>query len=254
MIKSITGFLVLIFLYSCSGKIERTNSTEEIVPNVSVKFKNVEPEISIESVCKCSNGIETFYKNVPLLVFNFSNGKSVSICGYKDPNLQTENLCISTLDVFDCKSGESYVEYGVMENCIIITRKDSLIIQLVKFLPTGENWKWESNQIAEQIITTDLNEIKVHEIKSNYNPLHIHHKQQSDFLNSLKKGQGFGSNWENDLGRLEVLSLLGNEEAWEILKNYEEYTGEQTDGAISEQWIDAVTIVRWITEKNKKRW
>jgi hypothetical protein len=249
MIKPITYLLVLTLLISCSWKTERTNSTEEVIPNVSVKSDNIESEISIDNVCKCYNGIGASDKDNPLLIFNFSNGKSVSICGYKDPDLQTENLNISEFNVFDCKSGESYVEYGAMENCILITKKDTLTIQLLKFLPTGENWKWKSVQIAEQVITTDLNKIKVLEINTKYKPTHIENKQQSGFLNSLKQGQGFGNNWEDDLGRLEVLSLVGNEKAWEILKNYETFTGKQTDGAIAEQWKDAVATVGWIIGK-----
>ncbi len=35
-----------------------------------------------------------------------------------------------------------------------------------------------------------------------------------------------------DLGKLEVLSLLGVDKAWEILENYEEFTGEKMDGAL----------------------
>jgi hypothetical protein len=65
----------------------------------------------------------------------------------------------------------------------------------------------------------------------------------------LKKGNGFGSEWESDLGKLEVLSLLGNNDAWEILKNYEDFTRDTTDGALSEQWEDAVATVKWIKEK-----
>ena len=119
----------------------------------------------------------------------------------------------------------------------------------MKSFPIGENWKWKPIQIAEQVITTDLNEIKAFEIKPKYKPTYIKPKQQSDFLNSLKKGQGFGDNWVDDLGRLEVLSLLGNEKAWEILKNYSEYTGRQTDGEIAEQQEGAVNTVRWLTKK-----
>jgi hypothetical protein len=52
---------------------------------------------------------------------------------------------------------------------------------------------------------------------------------------------------EDDLGRLEVLSIQGNEKAWKILKNYEKFTGEKADGALAEQWKDAVATVGWIT-------
>jgi len=249
MTRTITLTLISIFLLSCSEKTEKTNSTEKINPTISEETEIVQPKIDKEKTCQCYNGIGASEKDNPLLIFDFSNGKSVSICGFKDPDLQTTELNISEFNVFDCLSGKSYVEYGAMENCIIKTKKDTLIIQLLKFLPTGENWKWSSVQIAEQIITTDLNEIKVLKIKTKYQPTSIDNKLQSDFLRTLKRGQGFGNNWEDDLGRLEVLSLLRNEKAWEILKNYEDFTGEQTDGALAEQWKDAVATVGWITGK-----
>ena len=251
MIKS-TYILISALLISCFWKTEKTNTTEENISIVTKKTKIIETEISNDSYCKCFNGIGASDKDKPLLTFNFSNGKSVSVCGYKDPDLETKNLNISEFNVFDCSNGKSYAQYGALQNCIIITKKDTLIIQLMKSFPIGENWKWKPIQIAEQVITTDLNEIKAFEIKPKYKPTYIKPKQQSDFLNSLKKGQGFGGNWVDDLGKLEVLSLLGNEKAWGILKNYEEYIGEKTDGALAEQWKDAVATVSWITEKNKK--
>jgi len=245
MIKTITFTFISILLFSCSWETEENISRNDFIQ--TEKIKNVKPKINSKKECQCYNGIGASEKDNPLFVFDFSNGKSISICGFKDSELQTDFLNISEFNVFDCVSGKSYAEYGAMENCIIKTKQDTLIIQLLKFLPTGKDWKWISVQIAEQIITIDLNEIEVSKIKAKYKPIFINSNIQADFLSSLDRGKGFGENWEDDLGRLEVLSLLGNEKAWEILKNYEIFTGEQTDGALAEQWKDAISTVEWIT-------
>ena len=244
MKRTIIHSLIVIILFSCTEKVEKQNSDKMLNSIISEKTELVNQKVVKERKCQCFDGIGASEKDTPILIYEFSNGKSISICGYQDSELN-----ISEFNVFDCQSGKSYVEYGAMENCEIKTKKDTLIIQLLKFLPTGENWNWESVQIAEQVFTTDLNEIKVLDIKPKYKPISIESKQQSDFLNSLKKGQGFGNNWENDLGKLEVLSILGNKKAWEILKNYEEFTGVKTDGALAEQWGSAVSTVSWVTGK-----
>ncbi len=249
MIRKIIFILVLsIFILSCGEK----NSKKNIVKTES-KAQNVDQEMPIEKEsekkCNCYNGIGSSENDKPILTFDFSNGKSVSICGYKNPDSKYNELLISEFNIFDCLNGKQFVEYGAMENCLIKTEKDTIKIQLLKFLPIGENWKWTSIKVAEQIIIPDLNDLKISELNASYSPIRINNGQQRDFLNSLKNGQGFGEDWEENIGKLEVLSLSGNDKAWEILKNYEEFTGQQTDGAIAEMWKEAIATVEWLTDK-----
>ncbi len=68
----------------------------------------------------------------------------------------------------------------------------------------------------------------------------------------MKKGKGIGENWEKIIDFLETLSINGNEEAWNILKNYKSFTGQETDGAIAETWKDAIATVEWIKKQGKK--
>jgi len=141
------------------------------------------------------------------------------------------------------------VEYGAIQICKIEEKKDTLTIYELKYLPIGTNWNWELIQIAKQeILVTEGNLIANPQIPD-LEKFIIEETEQTQFLNSLKKGNGFGAEWESDLGKLEVLSLLGNKKAWEILKNYEEFTEDKTDGALAEQWKDALATVEWINEK-----
>ena len=218
---------------------------------LKVKTQNTFNSVSEQKVagCNCFNGIGSSDQDTPALTFSFSNGKAVSICGYKSDESTPNELLISEFNIFDCSNGTKYVEYGALENCAIKTAKDLIKIELLKYLPTGENWTWKTITIAEQQLTPHSNELKASELKPSYTPVQISEDQQKAFLTGLKKGQGFGENWEEDIAKLEVLALNGNNRAWEILKNYEAFTGEQTDGALAETWKEAIATVEWLTAK-----
>ena len=240
MSSKITIILILsLFILSCGEKNNKKQTTNSL--------KKIEKVLTEK--CKCYDGIGSSENDLPILTFAFSNGKSVSVCGYKNPDSKADELLISEFNVFDCLNGKQFVEYGAMENCLIKTGNDTIKIQLLRLLPVGEDWKWTSVEIAEQIITTDLNELKISELTTNYSPIEISNDQQSAFFNNLQKGQGFNENWEDILGKLEVLSLNGNEKAWKILKNYDDFTGFNPDGALSESWKAAIATVEWITNK-----
>lgn len=231
-----------IFLFTaCSVKLETTKSSETNKSAIEVLDK-------IE--CQCYNGIGSTEKDEPISTFEFSNNRSVSICGFKLPVSKDDELLITEFNVFDCSNGNKLVEYGADNNCMITFKSDSLKIELLKYLPSGDNWHWELSKIGEQTIKQELNTLKVSELTGNFNKTKINKAEQNDFLNSLKKGQGYGKDWEENIGRLEVLSLIGNQKAWGILKDYEVFVGEPTDGALAQTWKDAVANVKWVTGMN----
>jgi hypothetical protein len=198
--------------------------------------------------CGCFGGIGSSESDAPSLKTTFSNGTSLSICGYFDEkDQQEEGLTMSEFNVFDCKTGASLVEYGAVQTCIIKEEKDAIIIKELKRLPVGKDWNWEFIQIAQQEITASEDGATVSESVPALGAFTIDEATQEAFLNSLQKGAGIRlSESEKELGRLEVLSLLGNEKAWEILKNYAEFIGGTPDGYIAEQWHDAIATVEWI--------
>ncbi len=223
---------------------DKKNSPE--MQTIQVKEEIAE---SSESVCKCFNGIGSSENDKPITTSTFSNGTSVSLCGFFDKEMQGEGLIMSEFNVFNCQTGDVLVEYGALQICRIEEQEDLLIVKELKYLPIGSNWNWELIQIGKQEIRLNEGKVDVTPQIPELEKFAIDEVIQRQFLNSLKKGKGFGSEWESELGKLEVLSLLGNDDAWEILKNYEDFTGDKTDGALAEQWKDAVATVKWITEK-----
>lgn len=157
---------------------------------------------------------------------------------------------ISEFNVFNCKTGGQLVEYGAVQNCIVKKDELGLTITELKYLPAGENWKWEQVEIGLQQIFVNENELVVLEQKPAFEQVDIDESKADSFLIELKnlKGTGKLDNPEEILGRLEILALNDFKNAVEILYDFENYFNYQTDGAIAEQWKDAVATVKWIKE------
>lgn len=210
----------------------------------SCNNKTIKCQDKAKSVCNCfdSNGLKNESK--PVLEKIFLNGKRISICG--SLHKKESELRVSEFNVFDCSTGKSLTEYDGTQDCRIIEKADTLIIQELKYLPTGKNWAMNSIQVGEQIITTKRKKLIIYPLFPKFESFSIDDLDAKTFLKSLKKGQGFSNEWEIELGKLEALTLLGNKEAESILENYEEFMGEKTDGALAEDWKEALAITRWL--------
>ena len=237
-----TNFKLLIVLFIIL--ISSCKNRKPINDNLSKNKSKVEVTEFVKTDCKCFNGIGSSKGDTAILTMKFSNGQNISICGFLDKKM--EGIILSEFNVFDCNSGKSLTEYDATQICRIMEKSDTLIIQELKYLPTGKNWTWNLIQIGEQIITTEDKEILTAELLPKLEKFTIDDNDIQVFLNSLKKGSGHNSEWELEIGKLETLTLLGNEKAKSILENYEEFTGQKTDGALAETWKDAKATTQWI--------
>ena len=198
--------------------------------------------------CGCFNGIGSSESDKPSLTIEFTNGTTLSVCGYEQERLSENEVLISEFNVFNCKTGEQLVEYGAVQNCIVKKDELGLTITELKYLPAGENWKWEQVEIGLQQVFAKENELVVLEQKPAFEQADIDESKADSFLNELKslKGTGKIDNPEEVLGRLEILAMNDVKEAVDILNDFENYFHYQTDGAIGEQWKDAVATIKWI--------
>ena len=189
-------------------------------------------------------------KDKPSLIIEFSNGTLLTVCGYEQEKLNENEILISEFNVFNCETGESLVEYGAVQNCIVKKDELGLKIKELKFLPAGENWKWEQVKIGLQQIFVKENRLIVLEQKPAFEQVKIDKTKSDSFLEEIRKMKGIGQfeNPEEILGKLEILALNDFKEAIDILYDFENYFNYQTDGAIAEQWKDAVETVKWISE------
>jgi hypothetical protein len=236
MVRLIILFICILTL-ACKNKSETKSAVNEIpVVITNDKYKS----------CNCFEGIGSKKGDTATFVINFTNGQSISVCGFVDK--EKEGTIISEFNVFECRTGKSLTEYDAIQICRLDEKKDSLIIQELKYLPTGKNWTWNLIQIGEEIITIKDHKIITSGNKPKLEKFAIDDNDAKIFLKSLTKGKGHNNNWEIEIGKLEVLTLLGNERAKYILENFEEYTGQETDGAVRETWKDAKATIEWIKQ------
>lgn len=198
--------------------------------------------------CGCFDGIGSSESDKPSLTIKFGNGTTLSVCGYEQERLRENEVLISEFNVFNCQTGEQLVEYGAVQNCIVKKDELGLTITELKYLPAGEHWKWKQVKVGLQQMCVKENQLVVLEQKPAFEQVQIDETRTNSFLEQLRKIRGTGKidNPEEVLGRLEILALNDVEEAVEILDDFENYFKYQTDGAIAEQWKDAVTTVKWI--------
>mgnify|MGYP006146250139 CR=1 FL=1 len=177
--------------------------------------------------------------------FNFKNGQSLIICGFE------ENDLILEFNVIDCSSEKSISEYSAVQTCTYEFKNDTLKIFELKLLPSGKNWKWQFEKISVEIFTLKNNKIiKIPPKPIFYVDIQMSDFEQNEFINDIilnkDNGMQYDWEWEEIIGKLELLSLIKNEKALEILLNLEKITNYQLDGAFKEQYNDAISNINWI--------
>lgn len=235
---------------SISNTIESSSTISSNIKN-NITLNSQETDKSgtvVNNECKCFNGIGSSANDKPVKTFTFKNGVEVSICGYSESGNETIGLKISEFEIFDCKSGKSYVTFDAVENCFIKTSNDSIIVNLLDYLPNNSRWEWKSVIKAKQVITSKADSLNISQLIVCYKKTGYETKIAAEYLNNLEKGKEFDEEWEETIGRLKFLSLEGNSHAWEILKEYDKFTGFIPDGAMAEDWKDAIATVKWITD------
>ncbi|SEP57169.1 hypothetical protein [Flavobacterium urocaniciphilum] len=241
-------FLISCITISChSNQTEKEKKTDLVNTQLITKkdsLKGINKKNKNSSQCLCFDGIGSKKGNEPIHTFEFTNGKKIIVCGYLET--ESEDITISEFNIFDCETEKPLVEYGATRICKIVKKKDTLQINEYTNLPILKNFEWKLVKIGKQTITTKNNQFIISKIVPDLEKFQIDEVVAEKFLKNLKKGQGFGENWETEICFLEVLSLKGNEKAWNILKNYETFIGQETDGAIAETWKDAVSLVEWV--------
>jgi hypothetical protein len=235
--------IYVLFFFSCQEKVKETDIS--LSKSSTLTEISNQAEIMSDNFCKCFEGIGSSKSDSPIYTFKFQNGKTISVCGFLDKEM--EGFTISEFNVFDCKTGESYVEYGALEICRLVEMKNSIVISELKYLPSGNDWSWELLKIAEREIKTKADSIVVTSRIPKFEKINVDAKVRDAFLNSLTSK--INNDWELEIGKLELLALNNDSDAWEYLKKYKNLKDGIVDGAHSEILNDAIENVKWIRKK-----
>ncbi len=233
-------FSICFFLNSCSFKGYDKGSSGEL---------------QVREQCGCFDGIGSSSNDEPILVFNLNEMKSISVCGYKEEGISDQNsIFASEFNIFDCPSGNSLVEYSAIELCRLEKAESEFRIFLVKYLPSGKNWKLNYEDIGIQKIKIVNNDIEVDDIKPYFKKSSIDSVLVNNFFSELDQMKGEGNKLVNDveviISKLEYLSLNENVKAMSILSNFESFFNIELDGALSEALSNAIATTSWIRSSN----
>ncbi|WP_321996903.1 hypothetical protein [Draconibacterium orientale] len=198
--------------------------------------------------CGCFDGIGSTENDKPSLTVEFSDGDKISVCGYEEKKISDNKVLISEFDVFNCKTGLSLTQYDAVQNCQVSIENGILVIIELKYLPAGDNWKWIQVPIGiEKVLKNGIKVLATGQTPS-FEEFKIEKEIIEKFYSELDSIEVNGeiNDPENVIGKLEILALNGEQKARTILFDFENYFNYETDGAIAEQWKDAVAIVKWI--------
>lgn len=238
--KLTISLLLLWGIYASCGNTQITN-TKNVVTS-----ENQDSKEKLETKnCTCFNGIGSTVGEAPILSHSFSNDETIIVCGYQEHEL------ISEFDLFNCKNGNSLVRYGAVQICHIKSRKDTIEIIELKNLP-ATNWEMRLLPIGRELIVITDHVIASLGQQAHFKNPEISLEQQSEFLDDLDLNKNNSLqhdwDWEEILAKLEVLSLMKNKRAKKFLFNIQEITKYQFDGALSEQYKEALANVNWMEE------
>jgi hypothetical protein len=249
--KNIIPLLIVLFLISSCSKTKKKVIEQKIETSKKTIDSITKPK---EEVCLCFNGIGSIKGDQPIKKIKFSNGKEVSICGYYEPEEQSDTkLYLSEFDIFDCESQNSYATYGAVDNCSITIRRDSIIINSIDYITVIKNEKWSRLGVitGKQIISISSDSLVASPIIPYYKSRGYKGKIANNFHKNLDTLKNYGphNNWDKNISKLEFLALEGSVKALRKLKNYGEFTNYTPSGAYAEQLQEAIDNVEWIKSK-----
>ena len=198
--------------------------------------------------CLCPASIGSSYGEKPVATAFLTDGVAAAVCGFADHGIHNMGLVVSEFSIVDCNSNEILVEYDATQICVIDWDSTEVIIDEYQYLPSGENWGWVLLKIAQQKIVLARGELIAKPQMPRLGEIYVSEQLQRAYIASLPGRRQLNSGWEEDIGRLLVLSLADHEKPWQMLTSYREVQGQSVDRAISEQLADAIATVQWIKE------
>lgn len=191
-----------------------------------------------KSLCDCPK--TQFTGTKADTTFNFSNGKSIALCGFKIPNRTPSAFSEFILAV--CGQ-DTIIDYWSSElNCQLHDIKDTLFVNQLQVLPVGRNFKpqeivWTTEKIyfsgnklfRDLLINREIGKYTSDEIQS--------------ILNAYETATtGLDDNKMEIATKLFIATISGNNKARQYLKEFKNKFGE-LDGAFEEEYSNLIAML-----------
>ncbi len=173
-------------------------------------------------------------------IFYLTNGKKISLCGYKNPGSKPVNYSEFVLAV--CGEDKVIDFWDGTQTCYLRTKKDTLLIDNLVNLPTGKNRIYELTIWArEKIFFKGPVITKVYAVNRN-----IPKYDQKDIAQTIQEFEtakaGLSEEKMELANRLFIAAISGNLKAREYFKEFSTKFGN-LDGAFSEEYSDLTAML-----------
>ena len=92
-----------------------------------------------QAMCDCPKTIWAGTK--PDTIFFLANGKTIVLCGYKNPNIKPTTFSEFILAV--CGQDSIIDFWSAVMDCRLKVNKDTLLVEQLKYLPIGKDFKYQ---------------------------------------------------------------------------------------------------------------
>ena len=179
--------------------------------------------------------------------FYLSNGKTIVLCGYKNPESKPTTFSEFILAV--CGQDTIIDFWGAVQTCRLNVNKDTLFVSELKNLPTGKNFKYQ-----ETVWTTEkifFNGQKV--VRKLFVNRQIKKYNQDEIQTVLKAYETAKSGLDECkmeiANRLFIATISGDKKARQYFKEFKNKFGT-LDGAFAEEYSDLIAMLDLWDKKN----
>jgi hypothetical protein len=179
--------------------------------------------------------------------FRFSNSKSIILCGYKNPDIKPTTFSEFTLSI--CGQDTIIDFWDATLTCRLKFKKDTLVIEDIKNLPTATERKYQMTTWTVEKIYFANSKLRRH-LTTNKT---IRKYNQQEILKTIKEYEtgkpGLDDNKMELANRLFISTISGDKKARQYFADFETKFG-RLDGAFSEEYSDLTSMLRlWDNEK-----
>ena len=172
--------------------------------------------------------------------FHFSNGQTIVLCGYKNPDSKPTTFSEFVLAV--CGQDNIIDFWGAVLTCRLKVNKDTLLVDELRNLPTGPNFKFQ-----ETVWTTDkiyfIGQKTFRKLIVNRQIAKYNRDEVKAVLKEYETGKlGLDADKMEMVNRLFIATISGDKTARQYFKEFKTKFGT-LDGAFQEEYVELTKML-----------
>lgn len=178
--------------------------------------------------------------------FYLSNGKTIVLCGYKNPESKPTTFSEFILAV--CGQDTIIDFWGAVQTCRLNVNKDTLFVSELKNLPTGKNFKYQ-----ETVWTTEKYSSMDRRLLENFSltdKSKIQSRRNTNCVKSIRNSKVWTWRMQNGNCKQTIYCYnFGWQKARQYFKEFKNKFGT-LDGAFAEEYSDLIAMLDLWDKKN----